>query len=66
MNTPSFKQGYGKIPEITKDYKIRNLFYFLYEHQKYIFIRYLRNGLYDTAKQYAFDSLNIAKKLEII
>ena len=62
----SFWEGYGKNPEITKDYKIRQLFYFLYEHQKYIYIRSMRNNSWDIAKKYAYESLNIAKQLENI
>ena len=38
ISKPAFWEGYGKIPKITKEYQVRRLFYFLYEHQKYIYI----------------------------
>jgi fructosamine-3-kinase len=66
INKPAFWEGYGKTLEITKEYEIRRLFYFLYEHQKYIYIRSMRGKSWETAKKYVYDSLNIAKKLEKI
>lgn len=66
ISKPSFWEGYGKTPEFTRGYEIRRLFYFLYEHQKYIYIRSMRNNSWETAKKYAYDSLNIARQLKKI
>ena len=60
----AFWKGYGKTPEGTRDFRIRMLFYTLYEHQKYIFIRSQRNGMPDLARRYAKESKELARKLD--
>ncbi len=60
---PAFWRGYGTLPQRDTYYQIRFLFYLLYEHQKYIFIRSVRGKNIPLAQSYAQDSLRIAEKL---
>ncbi len=62
----SFWKGYGTPPPSGTPYSIRRGFYFLYEHQKYIFIRSMRSNNIPMAQRYASDSLNIAREIEQI
>jgi aminoglycoside phosphotransferase (APT) family kinase protein len=59
-----FWKGYGTMPKESAEYKIREIFYFLYEHQKYIFIRSLRSNNNMLARNYANECLNIAGSLD--
>ncbi len=48
----NFWAGYDSQPMYDKSFTIRQAFYTLYEHQKYIFIRAARNGNIALAEQY--------------
>ncbi|RKX85687.1 MAG: hypothetical protein DRP57_03160 [Spirochaetes bacterium] len=61
---PQFWKGYGSQPLRDENYEIRRVFYILYEHQKYIFIRAMRGKNISLAQQYAEESLRIAEKLK--
>ena len=43
VSEPSFWAGYGKERDQTPESQLRNIFYLLYEIQKYIVIRRMRN-----------------------
>ena len=43
ISHPSFWEGYGQQRDQSKAAQVRNLFYLLYELQKYIVIRHARN-----------------------
>ncbi len=60
----AFREGYGMHPQRDSKYEIRRIFYMLYEHQKYIFIRSCRNKNRQLAEQYAGESLALAEKLK--
>ncbi len=64
MDTDAFWKGYGGAPERSDDYQIRRVFYLLYEHQKYIYIRAMRGGDVSSARRYAQQSLAMARQLE--
>lgn len=61
---PQFWEGYGTQPLKDDNYEIRRLFYILYEHQKYIFIRAMRDNNRNLAQRYAEESLKLAEKLK--
>jgi aminoglycoside phosphotransferase (APT) family kinase protein len=63
MDTDAFWKGYGGTPERSDDYQVRRVFYLLYEHQKYIFIRAMRGGDIASARRYAQQSLGMAREL---
>jgi len=52
VSEPAFWAGYGREREESAEARVRHLFYYLYEHQKYIVIRGKRNGLPEQARQY--------------
>jgi aminoglycoside phosphotransferase (APT) family kinase protein len=52
VSTPSLWQGYGSSPSPEKGAKIRKVFYYLYEVQKYIIIATLRRKSPAQAQQY--------------
>ncbi len=60
---PPFWRGYKNPPHKDTYYQIRALFYLLYEHQKYIFIRSVRGKNIPLAQHYARESLEIAEQL---
>lgn len=59
----NFWEGYGKTPSMDRAYYIRRIFYFLYEHQKYIFIRKERNQKYETARAYLEECRAVFKRI---
>jgi len=59
----AFWRGYGSRPERDADFEVRRLFYLLYEHQKYIYIRSQRGGNTPLARRYAEEALALAKRL---
>ena len=63
ISEPSFWYGYGQERDESPEARIRMLFYFLYELQKYIIIRGKRNGSWEQAMQYKSESLRIARQL---
>jgi len=52
ISEPAFWRGYGRQRDNSTAARVRHHFYFLYEHQKYILIRGLRNGRWDAAMRY--------------
>jgi aminoglycoside phosphotransferase (APT) family kinase protein len=52
VSVPSFWEGYGKTRERSPEERVRNIFYLLYEIQKYIVIRHGRNRDPATASSY--------------
>ncbi len=52
ISEPAFWRGYGRQRDSSVAAKVRHHFYFLYEHQKYILIRGLRNGRWNAAMRY--------------
>ncbi len=60
----AFWQGYGCNPMRDREAQIRGLFYLLYEHQKYIYIRSERGRSPNVARRYARESLALARQLE--
>lgn len=62
ISEPAFWRGYGKERERSEAAQVRYWFYFLYEHQKYIVIRGLRNGRWEAAMRYRDDCLRLAKQ----
>ena len=63
ISEPAFWHGYGRERDESPDAKIRFVFYYLYELQKYIIIRGKRNGSWSQAMQYKAESLRIAQQL---
>jgi aminoglycoside phosphotransferase (APT) family kinase protein len=59
-----FWEGYGEARDESDRAQIRDLFYLLYELQKYIFIRRVRGQSQSTADAYRRQSLQIAGQLE--
>ena len=60
----AFWEGYGVVPDRSGDFDVRRLFYLLYEHQKYIYIRAKRSNSPGVARKYARESLEMARRLE--
>lgn len=52
ISKPAFWEGYGQQRDRSKASQVRNIFYLLYEIQKYIVIRHERDHDPETAKQY--------------
>lgn len=63
ISEPSFWDGYGGHRETDESSKIRDLFYLLYEHQKYIPINYLRRNDRHRAQRYATECKQLFSKL---
>jgi aminoglycoside phosphotransferase (APT) family kinase protein len=63
ISEPAFWEGYGAQRENDSAAKIRQVFYLLYELQKYIFIRRVRGGNPSLADNYRRQALQIAGQL---
>ncbi|MHA1793489.1 MAG: phosphotransferase family protein [Promethearchaeota archaeon] len=63
ISSNSFWRGYGTNPKDDDDFKVRRLFYLLYEHQKYIIINILRKKDARLADRYKRESLSILKEI---
>jgi aminoglycoside phosphotransferase (APT) family kinase protein len=63
ISTPAFWEGYGARREQSPEARVRHTFYFLYELQKYIFIRRVRGGSAAGADGYRREALRIARSL---
>jgi fructosamine-3-kinase len=63
-STPQFFKGYGQKRPDSKNAKIRNKLYIVYELIKYAFIRSARNNNPKLAKQFVNDCLNILSSIE--
>ena len=63
FNVPAFWKGYGERPVSSTGYNIRQMFYHLYEVQKYLVIWTLRSGSYNQVQSYKQYSLRTIDKL---
>lgn len=63
VSTPAFWEGYGMSRNNSKEAQIRNLFYLLYEVQKYIVIRHGRNHDAASAIRYKEFSKTLAQRI---
>ncbi len=63
ISEPAFWEGYGSRRENDSAARVRQLFYLLYELQKYIFIRTVRGGNPALADNYRNQSLQLAGQL---
>ena len=63
ISEPPFWDGYGQPRDTSPEARIRNLFYLLYEVQKYIVIRRMRSGDPAGADRYRRQSLELADAL---
>ena len=63
ISEPPFWQGYGKVRDTSPEAEIRRTFYLLYEMQKYIVIRKVRNRDAAGADRYRLQSLQLAQSL---
>ncbi|MHC4444300.1 MAG: phosphotransferase family protein [Planctomycetota bacterium] len=64
ISEPAFWEGYGSTRETSPEAQLRQLFYLLYELQKYIFIRQVRYQSPTRAAQYRRQSLQLARQLD--
>ena len=60
---PPFWEGYGSHRDQSAEAEVRRLFYLLYEVQKYIFIRRVRNRDPKRADGYRRQALALARQL---
>ena len=63
ISSPAFWEGYGVPRDTSPEATIRNLFYLLYEIQKYIVIRHGRNKDPARARSYKDQTMRLAEKL---
>jgi len=63
ISEPAFWEGYGAARDTSPEARVRQVFYLLYELQKYIVIRALRYGRPELARQYQADVLRLARQL---
>ncbi|HUU28237.1 MAG TPA: aminoglycoside phosphotransferase family protein [archaeon] len=63
ISEPPFWEGYGEKRDKSPEARIRNVFYLLYELQKYIFIRRVRGKNPALADQYRSQSLALASQI---
>lgn len=64
VSTPAFWQGYGRERGTSREARLRQVYYYLYELQKYIVIRTLRGVDRRTGRRYADEALRLAARLE--
>jgi aminoglycoside phosphotransferase (APT) family kinase protein len=62
VSQPAFWEGYGQERDYSKAAQVRNLFYLLYELQKYIVIRHGRNHDPASARQYKNQVVQIVRR----
>jgi aminoglycoside phosphotransferase (APT) family kinase protein len=63
ISEPSFWEGYGSVRDSDSAARVRQVFYMLYELQKYIFIRRVRGGNPSLASNYRLQSLQLAGQI---
>lgn len=63
VSSRSFWEGYGAERESGHAANVRNIYYYLYELQKYIVIRTLRDQNPLSGKRYALEALRIAREI---
>ena len=59
MSRPAFWRGYGRERDTSPEARVRGVFYFLYELQKYIVIRHDRSGDPEAAARYKRETMRI-------
>jgi len=64
ISTPAFWEGYGRPRDTSPEAAVRNLFYLLYEVQKYIVIRHGRSHDPAGARQYKVHTMALVRRLE--
>jgi aminoglycoside phosphotransferase (APT) family kinase protein len=62
VSKPAFWEGYGRARDESEEARVRNIFYLLYEIQKYIVIREGRNNDPDGARWYKQHVMQIAAR----
>ena len=62
MSEPAFWEGYGTERDLSPDARVRQVFYLLYELQKYIVIREGRNGDSEGARRYKQQAMQIVNQ----
>ncbi|MFO7900986.1 MAG: phosphotransferase [Planctomycetota bacterium] len=62
ISTPAFWRGYGRPRDESPEARVRNVFYLLYELQKYIVIREGRGGDSATARRYKRQAMSIVRQ----
>ena len=62
ISEPAFWEGYGRRREESAEARIRNVFYLLYEIQKYIVIRHGRSGDPAAARRHKEQAFQIARR----
>lgn len=63
ISEPAFWEGYAAEREHSREAEIRRTFYFLYEIQKYIFIRKVRRNRPAEADRFRQHALGLARSL---
>jgi aminoglycoside phosphotransferase (APT) family kinase protein len=63
ISEPAFWEGYGSKRDTSQAAEIRRVFYLLYELQKYIFIRRMRDGAAAAADRFKQQSLQLARHI---
>ncbi|HOJ34559.1 MAG TPA: aminoglycoside phosphotransferase family protein [Candidatus Hydrogenedentes bacterium] len=66
ISTDAFWEGYGTRRDTSEKARIRNLFYLLYEIQKYIVIRHGRNRDAKSAAAYKEHCMTLARQISLI
>ncbi len=61
ISRPGFWEGYGRARDDTREARTRQIFYFLYEHQKYILIRAARRNNPDAARRYKAEVFRVIR-----
>jgi len=59
ISKPAFWEGYGRVRDDSRPARIRGLFYYLYESQKYIVIRHGRQNDAAGARQYKAETMKL-------
>lgn len=63
VSVPAFWEGYGAARDTSPAARVRGVFYLLYEMQKYIFIRRVRDGSAADGEPYRRQAFALAEKL---
>jgi aminoglycoside phosphotransferase (APT) family kinase protein len=63
VSEPAFWEGYGEKRDLSRSGRVRNLFYLLYEVQKYIIIHKLRRGNIASARNYKAQVMRLMAQL---
>jgi fructosamine-3-kinase len=63
VSEPAFWEGYGQARDESEEARIRQVFYLLYELQKYIVIRHGRNNDPASARRYKAQVMGIVRRM---